>query len=161
MTRAKPIDSNLIRELFYYKDGRLYNKVNRRRVKKDTLAASDGNLNKGYRRVSIRGRTYPEHRLIWALHHGDTTKDLDHINRNRLDNRIENLRVTDFSRNRLNSKMDSRNKSGHTNVYWNKKSGLWFVYLRKNTKGEYFGSYKDKELAALVAGEARDKYYEI
>lgn len=49
---------------------------------------------KGYLRVHVEGRSYAVHRLIWLMHTGAWPKDqLDHINRVRTDNRIENLRV--------------------------------------------------------------------
>lgn len=60
-----------------------------------------GSLNTtGYRRIRIDGVRYPAHRLVWLYHHGNHPEDqLDHINRNRDDNRIINLRECNNSQN--------------------------------------------------------------
>ena len=59
----------------------------------------------GYRVVSIYGKSYKEHRLVWIYHNGDISEgmQIDHINRIRNDNRIENLRLVTSSSNGLNT----------------------------------------------------------
>ena len=91
-------------ELFKYRDGKLYNKINRnnRASKGDrsgTLSPS------GYRMSHVNGKNIREHRVIWEMLNGKIPKGLqiDHINRIKDDNRIENLRVVTGSVNRHNN----------------------------------------------------------
>lgn len=61
----------------------------------------------GYRRISVHGRSYSAHRIAWAMHHGSFPEsDLDHINRLRDDNRIENLREVTSRQNNSNRGRD-------------------------------------------------------
>lgn len=68
-----------------------------------------GNDSIGYRIVSISGKPHKEHRLVWIYHNGNIPDgmQIDHINRIRSDNRIENLRLATHSSNRLNSKSNN------------------------------------------------------
>lgn len=47
---------------------------------------------KGYYRISIKGKRYKSHHVVWLLHYGVFPSQLDHINGVKTDNRIENLR---------------------------------------------------------------------
>lgn len=91
-------------EVFTYdaETGSLWWKTtNSNRAKAGTEAGSiDG---KGYRRVRVDGVTYRYHRVIWLMHTGVWPElDIDHINRNLLDNRISNLRLATKSQNQVN-----------------------------------------------------------
>jgi hypothetical protein len=63
-----------------------------------------GSLSKfGYHQISVMGRTYTAQRLAWYISHGEWPDgDIDHINRNKTDNRIANLRVLSRSENLKN-----------------------------------------------------------
>ena len=105
-------------DLFEYRDGKLFNKVFRQNnARKGDRAGSLAPS--GYRLVWI-GKPKREHRVIWEMHNGKIAKGLqiDHINRIKDDNRIENLRVVTGSVNRHNNnavgvKIDKRAKSRH------------------------------------------------
>lgn len=73
-----------------------------------------GSVNKthGYIEIGIWGRYYKAHRLAWLFATGEFPSQIDHINGDRTDNRLVNLRVSTQSQNRLNSKVSSRNKTG-------------------------------------------------
>lgn len=58
----------------------------------------------GYRYVSVSGRKYLTHRVVWFLHHGTWPDYIDHINQDSLDNRIENLRACSQSTNLRNQR---------------------------------------------------------
>lgn len=123
------------------------------------MSFSKDRPDKIYRATKIKGRQYAVHKLIWLWHHGEYPEQIDHINRNGLDNRIENLRLATASQNMMNRKRFKNNSSGVTGVSWHKKSERWFVYVDANKKRKNVGYFDDLELAELVAIEARDLYH--
>lgn len=152
------ITQELLHELFEYRDGELYWKVaNSNRVKVGEMA---GYVRPdGYRVVRLFGKDYRIHRLIYIFHKGKLNSIIDHINNNRFDNRIENLRECTRYENGQNSKLYSNNKSGYKNVFWVKREEKWKVEVRIEGKKKSFGLYDDIELAIIVAEEARNKYH--
>lgn len=68
-----------------------------------------------YWALSWKGKRYPAHRMAWVYMHGKIPKkmQIDHINGNKTDNRIENLRLATASQNRCNCPLRSNNKSGY------------------------------------------------
>lgn len=129
-----------ITHLFEYKNGNLYNKIDiNPRAKKGALSGSlcDGR----YRTVVINKKRYYVHRLIWLMHYGYMPKEIDHINRNKLDNRIENLREVTRSENILNTKISVRNKSGIKGVSWSKSKQKWLVQKTLNKERKTLGYF--------------------
>lgn len=110
---------------------------------------------KGYYYTEIFAKRWLIHRLIWFWHNGELPQFLDHINRNRLDNRIENLRPATVQQNAYNS--IKKNKNGYRGVTFHKPSGLYMAFAAKT----YLGYFKKPEDAAkaydahirLVAGD--------
>ena len=148
-----------LHELFEYRDGKLFWKVDRRAVKCKGKEA--GTIHNGYRNLhsnSIGGHM-SAHRAIWVMHHGDLPEVIDHINGDKLDNRIENLRAATRSQNVHNIAMLPSNQSGVKNVSWRNDTKKWRVTLAVDGKKMSFGHYDDLELAELVAHEARCKYH--
>lgn len=112
----------------------------------------------GYLQSKIDGRYYLLHRLAWLYVHGYyPSKCIDHINRNRLDNRICNLRVATNAENCRNSGKRKDNTSGITGVSYT--NGKWRVRVMVNKTTLYLGNYKDIELAELIAIEAKNKFH--
>jgi len=106
----------------------------------------------GYRLLELNKARYLEHRLVWLYHHGYLpTLDIDHINRDRADNRLCNLREVSRSTNLRNASRSKANKSGHTGVY-QAKTGMWCASIRK----KHLGSFADKE-SAIKARERAEK----
>lgn len=93
-----------LRLLFDYQEGNLISKadVPRGRRKGDVAGTICGD---GYRYVSIKGKKYLHHRLVWIWHNGEAPPILDHINSDKADNRIENLRPLSHRENILRSKI--------------------------------------------------------
>ena len=89
----------------------------------------------GYVRISSQRRKYYAHRLIWTWHHGEPPRLLDHINRNRADNRIENLRACTEAQNAANAKAPSHNTSGYRGVYFDKDRDKWVARIRFTIDG--------------------------
>jgi hypothetical protein len=111
----------------------------------------------GYRYGGILGQNYLAHRVAWGLHYGYWPTDLiDHINHNKSDNRIENLRVVSNSENAKNMRPHSRNKSGVTGVHWLKKEQAWRAKITVDRNVLFLGNFKDKTeaIAARAAAEA-------
>lgn len=106
----------------------------------------------GYWYIGVGGKQYPAHRLAWFYVHGTWPQgDIDHINRNRLDNRICNLREVSRSTNIHNTA--ARASSGVKNVS-KTKSGNWEVRLRVNGVHHYLGRFanlSDAESAVTIA----------
>jgi len=115
--------------------------------------------NNRYVTTTVFGKHYSVHKLIYMFHYGEMPKQLDHINTNSIDNRIENLRPVTKSENARNRKLMSNNTSGFKGVSWNKNTQKWFVYVNVDKKRKNIGYFEDLELADLVATEARDKYH--
>ena len=115
-------------------------------------------MGNGYRLVSINGEQVLAHRVVFALVHGFwPTKQIDHINGDRLDNRPCNLRQVSPLENNRNTKRRSDNTSGHTGVVWSKLRQKWIATIHCNGKPVHLGIFADKHaaIAARHAGEIR------
>lgn len=117
---------------------------------------------KGYRVIGFEGKNYKEHRLVWFYHTRKWPDDqIDHINRIKDDNRIENLRECTTSQNCQNRKKQINNTSGHTGVNWSKQCQKWRVEICINRKNKYLGFYDNFEKAVEVYKEAKKKYHKF
>jgi len=114
---------------------------------------------KVYMATKISGEHYCIHKLVWLWHYGVMPDQIDHINRNSLDNRIENLRLASSCENMSNRKIFSNNTSGCKGVSWHKLRNRWFAYVNFQKKRKCLGYFDDLELAELVSTEARDLYH--
>ena len=115
----------------------------------------------GYWCIDLRGERYPAHRLAWFLHYGYWPEnDVDHINNQRQDNRIANLREATRSQNLQNASIRSNNTSGHKNVSYRKDTGKWTVRMWKfKVKYLSIGSFDTLEEAITAATKAREELY--
>lgn len=154
------ITQERLKELFDYQDGQLIWKVKKARANKGDIAGCYSKHNGIiYRSIKVDGTVYTSHRLIFLFHNGYLPIQVDHIDGNGLNNKIENLRSADASSNALNSKLKSSNTSTSKNVYWNKQRNKWMVQAVVDGKQKFFGLYDDFELADLVATEVRSKFH--
>jgi hypothetical protein len=131
---------------YRYIDGKLYKEVGCA----DTV---------DYKRISIGGINYLLHRVIFFLCHGYEPDVVDHIDRDRSNNSIENLRAATKSQNAQNCRIRSDNTSGFRNVNWHRQKRKWQVTLTLNGKRKSYGLFDDKEEAGRVAQEARERHY--
>lgn len=149
-----------VADCFECRDGTLYWKRVAHPNKQYLADKPAGSLHKtGYRHVTWMNKSHKVHRLIFLLHHGYLPPEVDHINGDRADNRIENLRAATRSENQCNRPALANNTSGYPGVSWHKKSKAWLVRVMKNGKQNLIGYFKDLELAGLVSIEARAKYH--
>lgn len=110
-----------------------------------------GNLEKtGYVRAKLLNKKHLAHRLAWFIVHKQWPEgQIDHINGNRSDNRIVNLRVVDQSGNSQNRRVKQRNnQSGYFGVH---ASGTrWRAQIRIDKKLKHLGLFDTPELASMA-----------
>jgi len=105
----------------------------------------------GYRQVGIDGRKYRAHRLVWLLVHGELPSSLiDHINGQRDDNRLSNLRLATNSDNQHNIGCKRHSRSGVKGVYWHKARQQWAAEIRINGHKTFLGLFPDVPSAAAA-----------
>lgn len=134
------ITQNLLHERFTYADGELYWKtVYSRRLKVGQLAGDKDGTD--YRRVMIGTKHHKMHRLIWIMFNGDIPEGMivDHIDRERSNNRIENLRLLDKSANNRN-----REAKG---VTWDAARKKWRAQISVDNKTQTLGRFDSEEEA--------------
>jgi hypothetical protein len=145
-------------KLFEYRDGVLFNKM--QRGINGRIGERTGTLNQnGYWNVRVNNKQYKNHIIIFLMHHGYLPKFVDHIDGNPLNNKIENLRPATHAENIQNAKTYNTSTTGIRNVSWHKPLNKWRVQLQVRGKKKHIGYFDDLELAELVAIEARDKYH--
>ena len=124
---------------------------------RETIGSNAGSDRNGYRRIVINKSCYMAHRLAWLYVHGEWPNgEIDHVNRIRNDNRIDNLRIATRSQNQSNIGVLSNNKCGFRGVSWHKASKAWRATIRLDDKEEHLGIFPAPELAA-IARNARAK----
>jgi hypothetical protein len=156
MTKKMLSQDKLKSLLQYDKDtGYFYWKQNRQKVKIGNVAGH--NAKNGYCYIMIDGKSYRSHRLVWLYVYGNFPKhQIDHINRNKLDNRLENLREASKEINARNKGLRKTNKSGVTGVYWSKTCGKWIAKISALEKSYTIGRY-DNFYDAVKARAAKQE----
>ncbi len=172
LTKDIPSQSRL-REMFDYVDGQL---IWRERPLSDfkTLNACSvwnsrqigkvaGSFTKSnrYWQVQIDDRKYRVHRLIFAWHHGTCPAEMqiDHIDGNKENNRVENLRLATAKENKHNVGLTARNTSGFRGVSWDKHRKKFRAEIRIGTKNKHLGSFVAAEDAAAAYAQAAELIY--
>jgi len=113
-----------------------------------------------YRQISLKGKSYYAHRLAWMYVYGCFPKEaIDHVNCDKDDNRIENLREATPRQNNGNMPLRKDNTSGYKGVYWNKQRRAWQVTIHYKGKSKYLGLFADIDAARGAYLEAaRDRF---
>jgi hypothetical protein len=150
------IPTDDLRATFRYEDGRLYWRVCSGRVHAGQQA---GPTNKSIQ-IRFRGKSFLIHRLVWELFNGPIPEglDIDHIDHDRQNNRIENLRAVTHAENQRNLSLPKHNRSGHIGVSWALREGKWRAIIVMNGKTIALGMFDRKE-DAIAAREAAHKRY--
>lgn len=114
----------------------------------------------GYVRVRVGGAVFFLHRLIWYVEHGQMPlRDIDHIDGNPANNRIENLRLSSCAQNNHNRRRAANNSSGFKGVYWHKPTGRWRAKITAYGTTRYLGLYSDVQSAADAYAVAASKFH--
>jgi hypothetical protein len=104
----------------------------------------------GYISIKIDGYSYRAHRLAWLYMTGRWPADgIDHINMDRVDNRIANLREATKSQNRMNSYLSANSSSGFKGVTWDKRECKWRAVLVIGRKQKHLGYFASPERAFI------------
>ena len=141
-----------------YEDGRVFSI----RSKKWKAQLNHSN---GYMMVSLakdnKDTKHRVHRLVALcyLENPENKKDVDHIDGNRKNNHVSNLRWATRSENLRNSFLRSDNKSGHKGVDWCESRNKWRACIRLNSKHTHLGYFETKEEAAAAYQAAAKIHY--
>lgn len=109
----------------------------------------------GYLNGRVFNFGFRAHRVAWAIFYGKWPDDqIDHINGDRRDNRIANLREVTNAVNGRNQKLRSTNKTGAIGVHWSKVRKKWHARIMLNGKRTDLGCYDTFEEAVKVREEA-------
>ncbi|MBI6122097.1 HNH endonuclease [Serratia marcescens] len=103
----------------------------------------------GYRRIFIDGIHYRANRIAWRISTGDDPGELciDHIDGNKANDAISNLRLVTHSENMRNRGHQSNNTSGMKGIYWHKRDKKWIARICVNRKYQNLGRFKTAEEA--------------
>ena len=113
----------------------------------------------GYLRIQVDKKRYPLHQLAWLYIYGRFPfRLMDHINHDKVDNRITNLREVTSQENQKNRSKPTTNKSGFIGVLKDKHKEKWRAQIVSNGKSIYLGTFKNKEDAIAAREAANIKY---
>lgn len=114
----------------------------------------------GYWRHTYKGKKQYNHRVIWWMHYGDIPSGMqvDHINQDRTDNRIENLRLVTHQENNRNKGLNKNSTSGYLGVSWSKAYSRWVAHITVDRKSIFLGYFHDIDKAVLARKAADIEY---
>jgi hypothetical protein len=114
----------------------------------------------GYLQIEIININTRSHIIAWALHYGLYPSDeLDHINGDRADNRIVNLREATRSQNNMNTALAKNNTSGAKGVHFFKVTNKWSSFIKINRKSIHLGYFLTFEEAVDARKKAEIRYH--
>jgi hypothetical protein len=148
------LTQSYLKELFNYDPdtGNLIWKASRGRIKINSIAGYL--MPTGYIRIGINYKHYYAHQLIWLWCKGILPKELDHINNNKSDNKLSNLRLCNRIQNQRNTKAYKNNSTGYKGVYFfYKKFRARLFYNGKHINLGGFNTAKEAHLAYCKKGK--------
>ena len=129
---------------------------NSRFMGKNALCAPHSN---GYLFGAVANQKLFAHRAAWAMHYGCWPDgEIDHINHDKTDNRIENLRVVERTQNAMNLSKSKRNVSGVTGVFKHSQTGKWQAQIRVGRKSIHLGSFESFDNAVTARRKAEEQH---
>lgn len=112
----------------------------------------------GYRKGAVFGKQFSMHRVAWALAAGDwPLGHVDHVDGNKLNNRLANLRDVPRALNQQNMKMSPRNSSGVTGVTRGRRDRKWEAFIGDGSGGRLRLGYFYTFAEAVAARRAKEK----
>ena len=115
---------------------------------------------KGYRQISVNYTRVMAHRLAWLFVHGEwPAGQIDHVNQNKDDNRIANLRVVSNKQNGENITLFKHNTSGYRGVRWYSRTGKWIAEIKHLKHSRYLGYFDNIEDAIAARAQAEQALF--
>lgn len=154
----RPLTQELLQELFDYRDDGTFTwKASPcRRIPAGAVAGTTEPNSRGYMRVKIEGKEYTTHRLVYLYHHGELPEIVDHINRIKDDNKIENLRGATRCQNAWNVEGSPDAKVSSKGITYRRgKPKPWVAELRHNGRRVLHLSCKTRAEAEQAVKEMR------
>lgn len=152
-----------LRELFVYdrKSGNFIRRISTGRNGCHRAGEHAGTIqNHGYLVITADKQRYVAHRLAWFYVYGVwPIGDLDHINEDKLDNRISNLREATRKQNMQNVRRHKHNTSGYKGVAWHSQRGKWRAYIFDSYQQIHLGLFESKEAAFAARSKAEKQYH--
>lgn len=140
-----------------FKDKRTHGMWNTRYAGKEAFTTISAY---GYRGGKVFDRMYLTHRVAWAIHYGEWPDDqIDHVDNDKLNNRIGNLREATHSENMHNQGVRKTNTSGYKGVSWDSGRKTYRARIRLGGKMIYLGRFSSAEAAHAAYCEAAKKYH--
>ena len=117
--------------------------------------------NNGYIEIALHGQKMAAHRLAWLFGHKEDPgdKQIDHINSDRADNRIANLRLATQKQNMSNLRKRDGTTSVYKGVSWYKRKRKWIAQIRINGKSTHLGCFHDELAAHMAYCQAAQKHF--
>jgi len=157
------IDPEYLRSVFAYdpETGEIRWSAQPTKLARIQIGAIAGRIDgKGYRRIGLSRMYFGAHRIAWAIYYGEWPKlGIDHINLDRSDNRICNLRLADQSDNLANRRAPSNNTSGFKGVTFQKRTGRWQATIQVRGQRKYLGRFNTPEQAYAAYCAAAENGY--
>lgn len=106
--------------------------------------------------VKVNGISYYQHRVIWTLIHGDFDPklEIDHIDHDTLNNRVENLRLATRFENMRNQRLGKGNSTGRIGVHRDRKHGYWLAQIGAGKSRLHLGTFKTLAEASAARSAA-------
>ncbi len=151
----------LERDVSFFRDGK-HSAEHRQRCWNSRYAGTEAFTSidsRGYRQGWICNRHESAHRVIWAVVHGCwPAQEIDHVNGDRSDNRLANLREVTPQENRRNMSISARNTSGVAGVNWDARRETWRARITVNYKEIYLGEFSIFDEARSARKAAEQQY---
>ena len=145
------IEPKIIKTLFDYHDNDLYWKIQPNNNVNIEKPAGSISKKHGYRTIMVNKQNYASHRLVWVWHHGEWPEStIDHIDENKLNNSLYNLRLATHRQNNCNRSKLKTNVSGYKGVSWSSYHKKYQAKIAHKSKQYHLGFFDCPKVAHKV-----------
>lgn len=141
------MDTNELRDILDYNPDTGILTWKRNQARRSPRGSIAGTINQnGYREIKIKNKSFRAHRLAWQIYYGRITKmEIDHINGDRSDNRISNLREVTRNQNMANTFKHINGKL--PGCYFHTRDRVWLASIKINKEIRHIGTFHSQEEA--------------